>query len=95
MKIITKFEAKLSSALDPYITRWLDHYHSDGEPHDCYYFRCQGCQRLNTWKDIRLGGCDCGTNRLTPAAITKTTERWRMLLFPWTIGTRSKSKLPG
>jgi len=62
--------------------RWLSYWHGQGEAHQFFAYRCQGCFGIVTWRRIRLGGCRCGASRLTTTHLS-WGEKALLLYLPW------------
>jgi hypothetical protein len=69
----------LERRIEAYLARW----HGRGDTHQYEYYRCLGCRRIVTWRQISRGGCDCQlSNKLVPANV-RWWELARMLVAPW------------
>mgnify|MGYP001607816580 CR=1 FL=1 len=69
-------------------TAWLARWHGSGDEHQYRYYRCEGCKALVTWRQIKAGGCPCGTSSRVKTAALSLWEKFRCLCLPWTVGQR-------
>ena len=67
------------------IDRWLVRCHGIGAEHQEFLYRCEGCQRLMTWKKIRQGGCSCKSSLKIRPTTASWPEMFRLVVLPWTV----------
>jgi hypothetical protein len=71
--------------LEEYGHRWLKYWHGAGGVNQYQFYRCHGCHRVVTWKQINSGGCSCkATSKVSPAMLTRW-EKVKLLLMPWVV----------
>ena len=63
---------------------WIRYWHGQGETHQSFAYACVGCHRVLTWRQIRHGGCRCGSGRIRPAHLSWATSA-RLLYLQWAV----------
>lgn len=69
------------------IKQYLKYFHgAPDDPTKQYaYYRCELCRGIVTWKQIKAGGCKCGTGSRVRAAHLSFTDKLQLIFLPWTV----------
>ena len=75
----------LKGFLNDAFCRYLIYWHEFGAIGQDFFYRCQKCSGLVTWRMINKGGCNCsGMTKIFPTN-PKLLEWVRLLFMPWSV----------